>query len=37
VAVTSLNAEAIGLQGTIGVLALGLEADLIAVGGDQES
>jgi imidazolonepropionase-like amidohydrolase len=34
VAVTSLNAEAIGLQGTIGVLAPGLEADLIAVDGD---
>jgi imidazolonepropionase-like amidohydrolase len=34
VAVTSLNAEALGLQGTIGSLAPGLEADLIAVDGD---
>jgi imidazolonepropionase-like amidohydrolase len=34
VAVTSLNAQALGLQGTIGSLASGMEADLIAVEGD---
>ena len=34
VAVTSLNAEALGLQGMIGSVAPGLEADLIAVDGD---
>jgi imidazolonepropionase-like amidohydrolase len=34
VAVTSLNAQALGLQGTIGSLASGMEADLIAVDGD---
>jgi imidazolonepropionase-like amidohydrolase len=34
VAVTSLNAEALGLQGMIGALAPGMEADLIAVDGD---
>jgi imidazolonepropionase-like amidohydrolase len=37
VAATSLNAEAIGLQGTIGTLAPGMEADLIAVDGDPLS
>jgi imidazolonepropionase-like amidohydrolase len=34
VGVTSLNAEALGLQGTTGAVAPGLEADLIAVDGD---
>jgi imidazolonepropionase-like amidohydrolase len=34
VAVTSLNAEALGLQGMVGSLAPGMEADLIAVDGD---
>jgi imidazolonepropionase-like amidohydrolase len=34
VAVTSLNAEALGLRGMIGSLAPGMEADLIAVDGD---
>jgi imidazolonepropionase-like amidohydrolase len=34
VAATSLNAEALGLQGTIGMLAPGMEADLVAVDGD---
>jgi imidazolonepropionase-like amidohydrolase len=34
VAVTSLNAEALGLQAIIGSLEPGMEADLIAVGGD---
>jgi imidazolonepropionase-like amidohydrolase len=34
VAVTSLNAEALGLQGRIGSFAPGMEADLIAVDGD---
>lgn len=34
VGATSLNAEALGLQGTIGTLAPGMEADLIAVDGD---
>ena len=37
VAATSLNAEALGLQGTIGALAPGMEADLIAVDGDPLS
>ena len=34
VAATSLNAEALGLAGTIGALAPGMAADLIAVDGD---
>jgi imidazolonepropionase-like amidohydrolase len=34
VGVTSLNAEAMGLDGLIGTLAPGMEADLIAVDGD---
>jgi imidazolonepropionase-like amidohydrolase len=34
VAVTSLNAEALGLKDRIGALAPGMEADLIAVDGD---
>jgi len=34
VAATSLNAAALGLQGQIGSLAPGMEADLIAVDGD---
>jgi imidazolonepropionase-like amidohydrolase len=34
VAITSLNAEAIGLKDRIGALAPGMEADLIAVDGD---
>jgi imidazolonepropionase-like amidohydrolase len=34
VATTSLNAEAMGLAGTVGTLAPGMEADLIAVDGD---
>jgi imidazolonepropionase-like amidohydrolase len=34
VAATLLNAEALGLQGMIGALAPGMEADLIAVDGD---
>jgi len=34
VAVTSLNAEAMGLGGLVGTLAPGMEADLIAVDGD---
>jgi imidazolonepropionase-like amidohydrolase len=34
VGVTSLNAEAIGMQGMIGALAPSMEADLIAVDGD---
>jgi imidazolonepropionase-like amidohydrolase len=34
VAVTSLNAEALGLKDRIGTLAPGMEADLIAVDGD---
>src|SRR5262244_1351496 len=34
VAATSLNAEALGLQGMIGTLAPGMEADLIAVDGN---
>jgi imidazolonepropionase-like amidohydrolase len=37
VAATSLNAEALGLEGKIGVLAPGMEADLIAVDGDPLS
>ncbi len=37
VAATSLNAEAIGLQGMTGTLAPGMEADLIAVDGDPLS
>ena len=37
VAATSLNAEALGLQGTIGALAPGMEADLIVVDGDPLS
>ena len=37
VATTSLNAEALGLQGMIGTLAPGMEADLIAVDGDALS
>jgi imidazolonepropionase-like amidohydrolase len=37
VAATSLNAEALGLQGMIGALAPGMEADLIAVDGDPLS
>jgi imidazolonepropionase-like amidohydrolase len=37
VAATSLNAEALGLQGMIGTLAPGMEADLIAVDGDPVS
>src|SRR5258707_9868879 len=37
VAATSLNAEALGLQGMIGTLAPGMEADLIAVDGDPLS
>jgi imidazolonepropionase-like amidohydrolase len=34
VAVTSLNAEALGLANMIGSLAPGMEADLIAVASD---
>jgi imidazolonepropionase-like amidohydrolase len=34
VGTTSLNAEAMGLSGAVGVLAPGMEADLIAVDGD---
>jgi imidazolonepropionase-like amidohydrolase len=37
VAATSLNAEAIGLDGKIGTLAAGMDADLIAVDGDPLS
>jgi imidazolonepropionase-like amidohydrolase len=37
VAATSLNAEALGLEGKIGALAPGMEADLIAVDGDPLS
>jgi imidazolonepropionase-like amidohydrolase len=37
VGATSLNAEALGLQGMIGTLAPGMEADLIAVDGDPLS
>ncbi len=37
VATTSLNAEAMGLAGTTGTLAPGMEADLIAVDGDPLS
>jgi imidazolonepropionase-like amidohydrolase len=36
-AATSLNAEALGLDGKIGALAPGMEADLIAVDGDPLS
>jgi imidazolonepropionase-like amidohydrolase len=37
VAATSLNAEALGLEGKIGALAPGMEVDLIAVDGDPLS